>query len=133
MSQKRRIKRTGRKPAKRYAVKTKPLKKKPIKKKVKKVTEQPKSPIETGVTTDMPLPDALRLWLQANVELINITGWERTAGMPKTCLRQISSGKRLLNREQLKVVTEKILPELKIIVGILSNYDKAVFWEGRTP
>lgn len=129
MSQKRRPKK---KPAKKV-VKKKPLKKKPIKKKVKTVTKPPLTSMEKASPPVMKAPDALRVWLQSNVELINITGWERKAAMPKTTLRQISSGKRELTRAQLHLVTNTILPELKIIVGILSTYDKFVFEKNHTP
>lgn len=80
--------------------------------------------MEKKADNELPPPDGLRVWLQSNVDLINITGWERKAALPKSTLRQISSGKRNLSRPQLLIVTEKILPELEIITSLLRNYDK---------
>lgn len=120
MSQKRKPNlQKGKKTAKR-----KPLPKKPLKKKVKKITKTVTPPMEKKADNALTPPDALRLWFQSNVDMINITGWERKAALPKSTLRQISAGKRNLTRSQLMIVTNKILPELEIIVNLLRNYDK---------
>lgn len=127
MSQKRRLKKTSKKPAKRTPKKKAVIKRKSLKKKVKKVTLPPIPPMKSETEQAIPLPEQLRIWLQTNVELINITGWERKAGLSRTTLRQISAGKRVLSKMQLLAVTGKILPELRIIALLLMKYEKEVF------
>ncbi len=127
MSLKKRIKKTGRKPAKRTLKRKVVTKKKHPAGKSKKVTRKPIHPIEKKAEEMLNPAEALRVWLQSNVDLINITGWERKAGLPKSTLRQISAGKRFLTEVQLGIVTSQILPELNIIVSLLKRYEKAVF------
>lgn len=95
-------------------------KKKPLKKKAIKTVTPPMNPHEK-----------LKRWFHDNMDLINITGWERKAGFAATTLRQISSGKRKITLNQEKTIWEKVAPKFQQLGDILKEVRSRLIKEKR--